>query len=69
LDNSLERVDIPIILNSISPSEIYDQKFSDETRVLTWDLQFTAKHSYMNPVRTSGLIKDININLWDINEI
>lgn len=69
LDNSLERVDIPIILNSISPSEIYDQKFSDETRVLTWDLQFTAKTFLYGPVRTSGLIKDININLWDINEI
>jgi hypothetical protein len=69
LDNALERVDIPIILNGITPSEIYDQRFSDETRVLTWDLQFTAKTFLYGPVRESGLIKDVNINIWDINEI
>jgi hypothetical protein len=69
LDNALERVDIPIILNGITPSEIYDQRFSDETRVLTWDLQFTAKTFLYGPVRESGLIKDVNINVWDINEI
>jgi hypothetical protein len=69
LGNLIERVDVPIILNNITPSEVYDSKFSDETRVLTWDLQFTAKTFLYGPVRESGLIRDIEINMFDINDI
>ena len=69
LDNDVERVDIPIILTSVTPSEVYDGNFSDDTRVLSWDLQFTAKTFLYGPVKDSGLIKDIQINLFDINEV
>lgn len=64
-----EKVDIPIILNQITPSETYDNNFSEDTRILTWDLQFTAKTFLYGPVKgNSSIIKDININMFDINE-
>jgi hypothetical protein len=70
LNTSDEKVDIPIILNQITPSEIYDDKFSEETRVLTWDLQFTTKTYLYGPVKGApNIIKDVNINIFDINEI
>jgi hypothetical protein len=69
LNTSSEKVDIPIILNQITPSEIYDNNFSEDTRVLTWDLQFTTKTYLYGPVKESpSIIKDVNINIFDINE-
>ena len=69
LNTSSEKVDIPIILNQITPSEIYDNNFSEDTRVLTWDLQFTTKTYLYGPVKESpNIIKDVNINIFDINE-
>jgi hypothetical protein len=69
LNTSSEKVDIPIILNQITPSEIYDNNFSEDTRVLTWDLQFTTKTYLYGPVKEApNIIKDVNINIFDINE-
>ena len=69
LNTSTEKVDIPIILNQITPSEIYDGSFSEDTRVLTWDLQFTTKTYLYGPVKNApNIIKDVNINIFDINE-
>jgi len=70
LNNALEKVDIPIILNQITPNEVYDQKFSEDTRMLTWDLQFTAKANLYGPVRnSSSIIKDVKVNLFDFDEV
>jgi len=70
MNNAVEKVDIPIVLNQITPTEVYDQKFSDDTRVLNWDLQFSAKAMLYGPVRnSSSIIKDVNINLFDFDEI
>lgn len=68
LNTQDERVDIPVILNTVTPSEIYDNNFSEDTRVLTWDLQFTTKTFLYGPVKEAGLIKDVNINIFDINQ-
>jgi hypothetical protein len=68
LNTSDERVDIPIVLNQVIPYEMYDQNFSEETRILTWELQFTTKTFLYGPVKEAGLIKDVNINIFDINE-
>jgi hypothetical protein len=70
LDNSLEKVDIPIILNQVIPNEVYDQSFSEDTRVLNWDLQFTAKTNFYGPVRnSSSIIKDVKVNFFDFDEV
>jgi len=70
LDNSLEKVDIPIILNQVIPNEVYDQSFSEDTRVLNWDLQFTAKANFYGPVRnSSSIIKDVKVNFFDFDEV
>jgi hypothetical protein len=70
LDNTLEKVDIPIILNQINPTEVYDQKFSEDTRLLNWDLEFTAKANLYGPVRnSSSIIKDVKVNLFDFDEV
>jgi hypothetical protein len=68
LDTSAELVDVPIVLTSITPSEVYDGNFSDESRVLIWDLQFIAKASIYGPVKQTGLIKDIKINVFDFEQ-
>lgn len=69
LNTSNEKIDIPIVLNTITPSETYDGTFKDDTRLLTWDLAFTAKTFLYGPVKQAGLIKDININFFDFEEI
>jgi len=68
LDTSAELVDVPIVLTSITPSEVYDGNFSDESRVLIWDLQFTAKAAIYGPVKQTGLITDIKINVFDFEQ-
>jgi hypothetical protein len=70
LDNSLEKVDIPIILNQVIPNEVYNESFSEDTRVLNWDLQFTAKTNFYGPVRnSSSIIKDVKVNFFDFDEV
>lgn len=48
--------DIPIILNSISPSEEYEFGEDPETKKFVWSLEFTSKIEFFGPVSTSGLI-------------
>jgi hypothetical protein len=69
LNNDIEKLDIPIVLNEITPSEVYDKSFSEDTRVLNWDLMFSAKACLFGPVRSSGLIKDITVNMFDFDEV
>ena len=71
LSDTNERLDIPIVLGQIIPTENYEGNLKDDPhRVLTWELQFTAKVNLYGPVKDTGLINNIDVNLftWDENE-
>ncbi len=64
-----ENVDIPIILNSVSSTEDYEGSM-DTTRLLLWDLEFTAKGYIFPRVNDDGsskLIRVVNTNFYDLN--
>lgn len=69
LSDSNEKLDIPIVLGQIIPTENYEGLMKDDAhRILTWELQFTAKMQIYGPVRNSGLIQNADINLFDWEE-
>ena len=66
-----EKLDIPIILGTIVSTETYEGNMKDDQhRIIMWEFQFVAKINLYGPVKSSGLIKDIDINIfnWDNNE-
>ena len=69
LSDSNEKLDIPIVLGQIVPTENYEGLMKDDAhRILTWELQFTAKMQIYGPVRASGLIQNADINLFSWEE-
>ena len=61
-----ELLDIPIVLGQILPSEQYEGILKDDpSRVLIWELAFSAKIALYGPVHTSGLIKTADVNIFD----
>lgn len=59
------KVDIPIILNSISNEEVYEGAF-EERRVVLWTLNFTMKAVYFGPSRDEGkVIKFVKVNMHE----
>lgn len=65
--NSIGRTyDIPVILNSVTSSTEYEGNF-DDTRIITWELEFTVKGYIWPPINESGIIKKIDVNFIDIN--
>jgi hypothetical protein len=61
-----EKLDIPVVLNTVTYNELYEGRLVEEnTRFLTWDLMFTVKTTMYGPVRNTGLIKNIDINIFD----
>jgi hypothetical protein len=55
--------DMPIILNSVTPSTDYEGDFST-TRMIMWDLTFTAKSYIWPAVKTSKIIRQANTNIY-----
>jgi len=48
-----QKYDMPVILNSVSPTTDYEGDFST-TRLITWDLEFTVKAYIWPPVTRPG---------------
>lgn len=69
-NNAEERIDIPIVINNTTMTEVYDGAFSDDTRVLNINMTFTAKINYSGPVKTAttGLIKYVDIDIFDMSQ-
>jgi hypothetical protein len=57
------KLDIPIILNSITSNDNWDSGF-DERRDITWNLQFTVKGFVYAPIRDSKIILQAE---WDLS--
>jgi hypothetical protein len=66
LEDKYERIDVPIVLNAVKYTELFEGELVKEnTRFLMWDFDFTAKTRMYGPVRQTGLIKNIDVNIFD----
>lgn len=63
-----EKMNIPFILNTVSQTNNYQGSYELDPRIVMWDFSFTAKINLFGPVRTSGLIKQTETNLYDMEE-
>jgi hypothetical protein len=63
-----KKVDIPIVIKSVTPSEEYTGDM-DSKRILMWNLLFDAKSYVYGPQKNIGLIKEATVNLIDWNEL
>jgi hypothetical protein len=57
------KYDMPIILNSVSNETTYEGDMM-ETRLIIWNLEFTAKSHIWPPVKTGKIITTANTNLY-----
>ena len=59
-----QKYNVPIILNSVASTMEYEGGMSDgTTRLIVWDLTFTAKSYIWPPVKTGDIIKRANTNI------
>ena len=58
-----QHYDMPVILNSVTPSVDYEGD-GTTTRLLIWDLTFTAKGYIWPPVKSGKVIRQANTNLY-----
>lgn len=59
-----QKVDIPIVLDSTSITEEYEGDF-DARRLISIDLEFTAKSYVYGPTKTSGIIQKAIATIWE----
>jgi hypothetical protein len=57
------KMDIPLVLNRVSTDDTYTGDFKDR-RALLWNLDFTMKGYLFGPVKKSGVIKYIDVNMY-----
>ena len=57
------KLDIPIVFNSVTYENQYEGD-SDTTRVITWNMNFTAKGYLFGPVTTSKVIRKATANVY-----
>lgn len=54
---------IPIELNSIAPSDNYQDELNDQQRQVRYELNFTARAQFHGPVDTSKIIKKVQVDI------
>lgn len=65
LGDQYEKIDVPITLVGIRPDQQFEGSFKDDNqRTIIWELEFTVRTSFFGPVKDSGLIKTMDINLF-----
>jgi len=58
-----QKYDMPIILNSVQSTVDYEGDMMN-TRLIMWDLQFTAKGYIWPPVKSGSYIRQANTNIY-----
>lgn len=61
-----KKYDIPIILNAVSSNIDFEGEM-DNTRIIIWELNFTAKSYIWPPVKESGIIRVVDANIFNTN--
>ena len=56
------KIDVPLTLNSVISEDTYEGDFL-ERRAIIWTLSFTMKGQLFGPVRDSGIIKEVDVNI------
>lgn len=61
-----KKIDVPIVLNSVNTIEDYEGILNDRRRTITHTLAFQAKSYIFGPIRSSGLIREINLTFQEL---
>lgn len=64
LDDVSEYTDVPVILNSLTMEDTYENSFQDR-RAIIWTLTFTMKAHYYGPTSNRKIIKFVDINFYE----
>jgi hypothetical protein len=68
LSDAYEKIDIPITLVSTETDQQFEGSFKEENqRTIIFELKFTARTLFYGPVKQSGLIKIIDVNLFNLD--
>ncbi|MGH7749781.1 MAG: tail sheath stabilizer and completion protein, partial [Candidatus Dormibacteria bacterium] len=59
---------VPFVLENINFSNQYEGA-TGTVRMLTWTLNFTAKALFFGPMPSSSVIKEVIINLYDVEDV
>lgn len=58
-----EIVDIPVVMSRVGYSDNYDDEFK-QRRAIIYELDLTLKGYFYGPVKSSGIIKFVNVNFY-----
>ncbi len=58
-----QKYDLPIVLNSVNTTTDYEGDMMT-TRLIIWDLEFTAKGHIWPPVKTASVIRQANTSIY-----
>lgn len=64
LVDGIDPFDVPLVLNSVTTEDIYEGDFETRRSIL-WTLNFTMKAWYLGPVRQKGIIKFVDVRMFD----
>lgn len=68
LNDSLEKIDIPITFLEITPDQQFEGSFKEEnTRMIVWELKFVVRTIYYGPVKEGIPIKQMDINYFNLD--
>lgn len=68
LGDGYEKLDIPITLVNTVTDQQFEGSFKDDNqRTIIFELQFVARTYYYGPVKEAGLIKTIDVNLFNLD--
>jgi hypothetical protein len=57
------KMDIPVVLRNVQYNDTYEGNYNDRYAVI-WDLQFVLKGYIYGPIRTSAVIKEVDVNFY-----
>lgn len=60
--------DLPVLLNNINYEDEYEGDFRDR-RSIIWTLNFTMKLNFFGPVNKQGIIRRVNVDTFNDNEL
>lgn len=63
-----QKVDIPVVLGGVSLNEEYEGDF-DSRRLISFDMDFTAKAHIYGPIRESKIIQTSTSTIWNLDEL
>jgi len=63
-----QKVDIPVVLSSVAVNEEYEGDF-DARRLITFDMEFTAKAHIYGKTKSSNVIQTTTSTIWNLEEL